>query len=169
MNIKPRGRAGRQAPAGPGRGRGRRAARKRCCSTTREWDGYRENLVRARRRCRSPDRSRTATGIMATENPQVGATEIWEIANLTEDAHPIHLHLVQFQLINRAGDGRGRRWRRHDLSRRLGCRLPGRHVQRRDLRPGHVHSRATARPAPTARRIPTARSEATCRSAARST
>ena len=26
---------------------------------------------------------------------------MWEIANLTGDAHPIHLHLVQFQLLNR--------------------------------------------------------------------
>ena len=40
-------------------------------------------------------------GISATENPQEGATEIWEVANLTEDAHPIHVHLVQFQVINR--------------------------------------------------------------------
>ena len=30
-----------------------------------------------------------------------GETEIWEIVNLTADAHPIHLHLVQFQLMNR--------------------------------------------------------------------
>jgi FtsP/CotA-like multicopper oxidase with cupredoxin domain len=36
-----------------------------------------------------------------TETPRVGDTEIWEIANLTGDAHPIHLHLVQFQLLNR--------------------------------------------------------------------
>ncbi len=36
-----------------------------------------------------------------TELPRVGATEIWEIANTTEDAHPIHLHLIQFQIINR--------------------------------------------------------------------
>jgi len=36
-----------------------------------------------------------------SENPQVGTTEVWEIINLTADAHPIHLHLVQFQLINR--------------------------------------------------------------------
>jgi FtsP/CotA-like multicopper oxidase with cupredoxin domain len=36
-----------------------------------------------------------------TELPQVGATEVWEIVNLTADAHPIHLHLVQFQLLNR--------------------------------------------------------------------
>lgn len=35
------------------------------------------------------------------EQPQVGATEVWEIANLTQDAHPIHIHLIQFQLINR--------------------------------------------------------------------
>ncbi len=36
-----------------------------------------------------------------TENPAVGATETWEIYNLTEDAHPIHLHLVQFRVLNR--------------------------------------------------------------------
>ncbi|MDD5642707.1 MAG: multicopper oxidase [Syntrophales bacterium] len=36
-----------------------------------------------------------------TELPQVGSTEEWEIINLTGDAHPIHLHLVQFQVMNR--------------------------------------------------------------------
>lgn len=36
-----------------------------------------------------------------TEMPQVGSTEVWEIVNLTADAHPIHVHLLQFQLINR--------------------------------------------------------------------
>ena len=36
-----------------------------------------------------------------TELPDEGTTEIWEIINLTADAHPIHLHLVQFQLMNR--------------------------------------------------------------------
>lgn len=36
-----------------------------------------------------------------TENPELGATEIWTIANLTVDAHPIHLHLVQFQVLDR--------------------------------------------------------------------
>jgi len=36
-----------------------------------------------------------------SELPQEGETEIWEIVNLTADAHPIHLHLVQFQLLNR--------------------------------------------------------------------
>jgi spore coat protein A len=36
-----------------------------------------------------------------SELPNEGDTEVWEIVNLTADAHPIHLHLVQFQLINR--------------------------------------------------------------------
>ena len=36
-----------------------------------------------------------------TENPEVGATEIWEIYNFTADAHPIHIHLVQFQVVDR--------------------------------------------------------------------
>lgn len=36
-----------------------------------------------------------------SELPIEGETEVWEIVNLTADAHPIHLHLVQFQLINR--------------------------------------------------------------------
>ncbi|MBI5696332.1 MAG: multicopper oxidase domain-containing protein [Nitrospirae bacterium] len=36
-----------------------------------------------------------------SEIPAEGTTEIWEIVNLTADAHPIHLHLVQFQLLSR--------------------------------------------------------------------
>ncbi|HEY5973827.1 MAG TPA: multicopper oxidase domain-containing protein [Geobacteraceae bacterium] len=36
-----------------------------------------------------------------SELPQEGTTEVWEIINLTADAHPMHLHLVQFQLLNR--------------------------------------------------------------------
>jgi spore coat protein A, manganese oxidase len=36
-----------------------------------------------------------------TETPQEGTTEVWEFINLTADAHPMHLHLVQFQLLNR--------------------------------------------------------------------
>lgn len=31
----------------------------------------------------------------------LGSTEVWEIYNFTEDAHPLHLHLVMFRLINR--------------------------------------------------------------------
>jgi FtsP/CotA-like multicopper oxidase with cupredoxin domain len=36
-----------------------------------------------------------------TENPALGATEIWEIHNFTADAHPIHIHEVQFQVVDR--------------------------------------------------------------------
>ncbi|MFB0509494.1 MAG: multicopper oxidase domain-containing protein [bacterium] len=36
-----------------------------------------------------------------TERPQLGTAEIWRIINLTEDVHPIHLHLVQFQILDR--------------------------------------------------------------------
>jgi spore coat protein A len=36
-----------------------------------------------------------------TENPAHGATEVWEIHNFTEDAHPIHIHEVQFEVVNR--------------------------------------------------------------------
>jgi FtsP/CotA-like multicopper oxidase with cupredoxin domain len=36
-----------------------------------------------------------------TENPDLGATEVWEIYNFTADAHPIHLHEVQFEVVNR--------------------------------------------------------------------
>jgi spore coat protein A len=36
-----------------------------------------------------------------TENPMKNDTEVWEVYNATGDAHPIHLHLVSFQIINR--------------------------------------------------------------------
>jgi len=36
-----------------------------------------------------------------SEFPVEGSTEIWEIVNITADAHPIHLHAVQFQILNR--------------------------------------------------------------------
>jgi spore coat protein A, manganese oxidase len=36
-----------------------------------------------------------------TEHPAVGATETWEIFNFTEDAHPIHIHEVQFAVVER--------------------------------------------------------------------
>jgi FtsP/CotA-like multicopper oxidase with cupredoxin domain len=40
-------------------------------------------------------------GAPVTEYPTLGTTEMWEIVNMTGDAHPIHVHLVQFQLLNR--------------------------------------------------------------------
>jgi spore coat protein A, manganese oxidase len=36
-----------------------------------------------------------------SEKPQVGATEDWNLVNLTFEDHPIHLHLVQFRIVSR--------------------------------------------------------------------
>jgi FtsP/CotA-like multicopper oxidase with cupredoxin domain len=42
-----------------------------------------------------------------TENPMLGATETWEIYNFTQDAHPIHIHQVKFEIIGRELAGGG--------------------------------------------------------------
>jgi FtsP/CotA-like multicopper oxidase with cupredoxin domain len=36
-----------------------------------------------------------------TENPAVNTTEVWEYYNATADAHPMHIHEVAFQVVNR--------------------------------------------------------------------
>ncbi len=36
-----------------------------------------------------------------SEQPRVGSTEDWMIVDPTADAHPIHIHLVQFQVVSR--------------------------------------------------------------------
>jgi len=36
-----------------------------------------------------------------SENPNPGETEVWEIYNFTEDAHPVHIHEVFFEVVNR--------------------------------------------------------------------
>jgi spore coat protein A len=36
-----------------------------------------------------------------TEKPRLGSTEIWTLINPTNDTHPIHLHLVRFQILDR--------------------------------------------------------------------
>jgi FtsP/CotA-like multicopper oxidase with cupredoxin domain len=44
-----------------------------------------------------------------TENPDLHAVEVWEMYNFTADAHPIHIHEVQFQVVDRQpfeGDAR---------------------------------------------------------------
>ena len=38
-----------------------------------------------------------------TENPAVGDIEVWELYNATADAHPMHIHEVAFQVVNREG------------------------------------------------------------------
>jgi spore coat protein A len=36
-----------------------------------------------------------------TETPELDSIEIWELVNTTDDTHPIHLHLVRFQILDR--------------------------------------------------------------------
>jgi len=36
-----------------------------------------------------------------TENPALDSTEEWEVWNATGDAHPVHLHLVHFEVLGR--------------------------------------------------------------------
>jgi len=36
-----------------------------------------------------------------TENPKLNSVEIWSFLNFTDDSHPIHLHMVRFQLLDR--------------------------------------------------------------------
>jgi spore coat protein A len=36
-----------------------------------------------------------------TETPKLNSTEIWEFINQTEDTHPMHIHLVRFQILDR--------------------------------------------------------------------
>jgi spore coat protein A, manganese oxidase len=36
-----------------------------------------------------------------TEKPVLNTTEIWSLVNTTQDIHPIHLHLVRFQILDR--------------------------------------------------------------------
>jgi spore coat protein A len=37
----------------------------------------------------------------ATETPALGSTEVWEFWNTTVDSHPVHMHLVQFRVVDR--------------------------------------------------------------------
>jgi spore coat protein A, manganese oxidase len=51
----------------------------------------------------NPDNTATAYTWFqpTTETPTLDSTEEWEIYNFTGDAHPIHLHLVNFQILGR--------------------------------------------------------------------
>jgi spore coat protein A len=47
--------------------------------------------------------NRTPWHMPVTEIAKLGSTEIWSLVNLTEDTHPIHLHHVRFQVVDRRG------------------------------------------------------------------
>lgn len=56
-----------------------------------EWDGMRSPCIA----------SLFAKTDGVSEPPRQGSIKLWEITNLTGDAHPIHTHLTQFQVLNR--------------------------------------------------------------------
>jgi spore coat protein A, manganese oxidase len=45
--------------------------------------------------------NKTPWHMPVTEKPVLDTTEIWELVNLTDDTHPIHLHMVRFQILDR--------------------------------------------------------------------
>jgi spore coat protein A len=38
---------------------------------------------------------------VVTETPKLNTAEVWEFHNTTVDAHPVHMHLVDFRVLNR--------------------------------------------------------------------
>jgi spore coat protein A, manganese oxidase len=78
------------------------------------WDGKREGT-----NTQIPGSQSNGHGISATELPRIGSTEVWQVANLTEDAHPIHIHLIQFQVISRQN------FRRDDYRAAWDATFPG--------------------------------------------
>jgi FtsP/CotA-like multicopper oxidase with cupredoxin domain len=40
-----------------------------------------------------------------TERPRAGTTEIWSFINLTSVPHPMHIHLIDFRVVNRTRFG----------------------------------------------------------------
>src|SRR5215218_10369283 len=60
-----------------------------------------------------PRRQRKAAGVGRADDRDrgaLGAVEIWEIHNFTEDAHAIHIHEITFEIVNRQPlDGGGPR------------------------------------------------------------
>jgi spore coat protein A, manganese oxidase len=59
-----------------------------------------------------------------TENPTLDSTEIWELVNTTDDAHPIHLHLVRFQILDRRRFHVGSYWANNETVRYTGPAIP---------------------------------------------
>ena len=81
-----------------------------------------------------------------TENPAVGDTEVWEFYNFTADAHPMHVHEVVFEVVDRQSletneDGEtvppAQAGRRSATTRALGERVQG----HGDRLPGRSHPR----------------------------
>lgn len=65
------------------------------------WDGPAQALLGTLDGSGMPHEAMWAGPV--TENPTLGSTEVWEFYNFTADAHPIHVHEVAFEVVNRQG------------------------------------------------------------------
>jgi FtsP/CotA-like multicopper oxidase with cupredoxin domain len=63
------------------------------------WDGPAEAMLGILDNDGNPMQKMWAD--LVSENPNVGATEVWELYNFTADAHPMHVHEVVFEVVNR--------------------------------------------------------------------
>jgi len=113
VRSKTRARTAIAEPGWGGGGQGRRPSRR--------W------LVSNSHACRRP------------RIPRYGATEFWEVANLTEDAHPSTSLRRPVPVINRRTWSSGQRQRTH-LSRAWDATFQGGYLQRRDVRGRHSPS-----------------------------
>jgi spore coat protein A, manganese oxidase len=66
-----------------------------------------------------------AVSCRETELPAIGDTEIWEIINITADAHPIHTHLVTFQILDRTPFQSAKWVNQYDAALLANGKLPG--------------------------------------------
>jgi spore coat protein A, manganese oxidase len=63
------------------------------------WDGPAEAMLGIVDGSGTPMKKMWADPV--SENPNVGATETWEFYNFTADAHPMHVHEIAFEVVNR--------------------------------------------------------------------
>ena len=63
-----------------------------------KWDGLRDGTDTPIPGSRA---GAPGLGTWLTELPRVGSSEIWEFLDTTPDSHPLHIHLIQFQILNR--------------------------------------------------------------------
>lgn len=66
-----------------------------------------------------------------TENTGVGDTELWEFYNVIGDAHPVHVHLVHFEVVNLEGfsaDSIEQPVLQHDGTEGVGFRLENKSI-----------------------------------------
>ncbi len=76
----------------------------------------------------------TTSWTRSTDFVKAGTTETWQWINLTVDAHPMHMHLEQFQVVNRQAfdvDAYTTAW----------ARLPGFRTHDRQARPRRLPDR----------------------------